>query len=89
MVGAKHTDSGSELGSPKRNHMFPNVSRHHLPVLGRSIVENPLHKIVAVLVTRNVNQRDSSPVEATFTDTIQISTQELAASYLQTLLHHL
>lgn len=69
--------------------MLSNVGRHHLAVLRCSVVKNPLHKIIAILVTRNVNQRNSSPVQAAFTDPVQISTQELAVPNLQTFLHHL
>ena len=48
-----------------------------------------MDKVVAVLVTCNVNQGNSSSIQATFADAVQIPSQELTAPNLQTLFHHL
>lgn len=77
MVGTKHANSRPKLGAPKRNHMLSNMGGHHLAVLRCSIVKNPLHKIVAILITRNINQRDPGPVQTTFADSVQITTQKI------------
>lgn len=69
--------------------MLPNVSCNHLAMLGRRIVEDPLDKVVAVLVARDVNQGDPSSVSAAFADPIQISAQEISTADLEALLDNL
>lgn len=67
--------------------MLPNVSCYHLAMLRCSIIQNPLDKIVAILIAGNVNQGNPSSVTATFTDTVKVATKELGSSNLQTLLN--
>ena len=69
--------------------MLSNVCRHHLSVLGGSIVENPLHKVVAVLVASYINQRDSGTITAALADTVEVAAQKLGTPNLETFLHHL
>jgi hypothetical protein len=61
----------------------------NLPMLGSSIVEDPLDEVVAVLVTRNVNQRDASAVSTSFTNAVQVARKKIAAPDLETLLDNL
>lgn len=88
MVGAKHANSRPKLGSTQRHHVLADVCCHYLSMLGRGIVQYPLHKIVAILVTRDINQRNSGPIQSAFTYAVEIAAQELAATNLQTLFHH-
>lgn len=88
MVGAKHSNSGAKLGASKRHHVLSNVRRHHLPVLRSGVIQNPLDQVVAVLVASNVNQRNSSPVPAPFTHTIQVATEEIRATDFKALFHN-
>jgi hypothetical protein len=53
---------------------------HHLTMLRSGVVKNPLDKVVAVLIARNVNQGDSSAVTAAFTDPIKVAPKELRSS---------
>lgn len=89
VIGAKHSNPGSKLRSPERDHVFPDVSSHHLSMLCSGVVENPLDQVVAVLITGNVNERDASPIPTALTDAIEVSAQELTAADLQTLFHNL
>lgn len=69
--------------------MLPDMRRHHFAVLGRRVVEDPLDEIVAVLVARNVNQRDPSTIATTLAHSVQVSAQKISPTNLQTLLNHL
>jgi hypothetical protein len=69
--------------------VFAYVGRDHFTMLRSGIVENPLHQVVAVLVASNVDQGNSSSVTPSFTDTVEIPSQEVAPAYLQALLHDL
>jgi hypothetical protein len=89
MVGAEHTDAGAKLGASEGDHVLSDVCRHHLSVLGGSIVENPLHQVVAILVAGNINQRDPGTITAALADTVEVAAQELGTPNLETLLHHL
>lgn len=68
--------------------MLANVGGHNLAMLRRGIVENPLNKVVSVLVARNIDQRDASAVSSTFAHAVQVASKELAPSNLEAFLHH-
>lgn len=89
VVGAQHPDARSKLGAPKRDHVFSYVGSNHLTMLRRSVVKNPLNKVISVLVAGNVNQRNAGAVAASLANSIKISTQELGTTNLETLLHNL
>ena len=89
VVGAQHPDTRSKLGAPERDHVLSYVGSNHLTVLRRSVVKNPLNKVVAVLVAGNINQRNAGAVAASLANSIKISTQELGTTNLETLLHNL
>ena len=77
MVGAKHTDARSEFGTPERHHVLPDVGSHHLTMLRRRIIENPLNKIVAILVAGNIDQRNPGAIATSLADTVEIATQKV------------
>lgn len=89
MIGTEHTDARSELGPTEGDHVLADMSSNDLTMLGRSIVQNPLDQVVAILIAGNVNQRDSSSVTAAFADTVEIAAEEVTTSNLETLLNNL
>ena len=58
-------------------------------MLSSRVVEYPLNKVVAVLITGNINQGNASAVLSTLTHTIEVTTQEIRAADFETLLHDL
>lgn len=62
---------------------------NHLAILRGSIVENPLDKIVAVLVTGDVDERDPGPVRTAFAYAIEVAAEKISPSYLEALLDDL
>ena len=88
-VGAKHANSGAELGSAEGHHVLANMLGNDFPVLRVGVSENVLDEVVAILVTRDVNQRNARAVETTLTDTIKITTEEINTPDLETLLNNL
>jgi hypothetical protein len=69
--------------------VLSDVGCHYFAMLRSRVVQDPLNKIVSVLVTRNVDKGDASAVKTPFADTIEIPTKKVAATNLQTLLNHL
>lgn len=88
MIGAEHTNSRAELGASKRHHMLANMGSHHFSVLWSGVVEDPLHKVVAVLITGNVNQGNARAITTTLTNPIKVTTEEVRATNLEALLHN-
>ena len=68
--------------------MLSNMRSHHVAVLWRCVIQNPLDQVITVLVAGNVDKRDSSPVAATLADSIEISAQKIPSANLETLLYH-
>lgn len=89
MVGAQHSDTRSKLGSSERDHVLSNMGSNHLTMLRRSVVKNPLNKVISVLVAGNVNQRNAGAVAASLANSIKISTEKLGTTNLEALLHNL
>ena len=88
VIGAQHPDTRSKLGAPERDHVLSNMGSNHLTMLRRSVVKNPLNKVISVLVAGNVNQRNAGAIAASLANSIKISTQELGTTNLETLLHN-
>lgn len=63
--------------------MLSNVLSNNLTVLRIGMSENILNEIVAVLVTRNVDQWDSRAVESALTDAIKIAAEEINTTNLE------
>lgn len=89
MVGTQHANSRSKFGSPERNHVLSNMGSHHLTMLRRSVVKNPLNKVISVLVTGNVNQWDAGAIAAPLTNSVKISAEKLSIPNFEALLHYL
>lgn len=87
VVSTEHAHSRTKLGSSERDHVLSNMGRHHLAMLRSGVVKNPLNKVVAVLIARNVNQGDSSAVTTTFADAIEVAPEKLGSSNLETFLN--
>ncbi len=67
--------------------MLPDMSRHNLPMLRDRIIENPLDKIVAILVARDINKWNSSAILAALANTIKITTKKVVSTNLETFLN--
>lgn len=57
--------------------MLSNVLSNDFPMLRVGMGENVLDEVVAVLVTRDIDQRNTRTVETTLTDTIKIATEKV------------
>ena len=57
--------------------MLSNVLSNDFPMLRVGMGENVLDEVVAVLVTRDIDQRNTWTVETTLTDTIKIATEKV------------
>lgn len=64
------------------------MGSYHLAMLRRSVVKNPLDKVISVLVTGNVNERDAGAILAPLANSIEISAEKLRIPNLETLLHY-
>lgn len=69
--------------------MLPNMGGDHLSMLRRSVVENPLDQVVAILIARNIDQGNTGAVSATFADAIKVATKKICAANLETFLDDL
>lgn len=88
-VGAEHTNSRAELGSTKRYHVLADMLSNNLTVLRVGVSENVLDEIVAVLITRNVNQWNTRAIKTTLADAIEITVEEVDTTNLEALLNDL
>ena len=57
--------------------MLSNVLSNDFPMLRVGMGENVLDEVVAVLVTRDIDQRNTRTIETTLTDTIKIATEKV------------
>ena len=89
MVGAKHTYTGAKLGSSKRDHVLPYMSRDPLTVLRRGVGEDILDQVVAVLVAGDIDEGNARAADAAFADSIKVSTQKIWTANLQAFLDNL
>lgn len=89
VVGAEHAYTGSKFGTTKRHHVLSDVGSYHISVLRGSVIEDPLHKIVPILIAGNVNQRDASAITTALADTVQVAAEKVSSSNLEAFLNHL
>lgn len=81
MVCAEHPHARTKLGASKRDHVLADMGSHHLTVLWGGIVQNPLNKIVSVLVTGNIDEWDPGSIGTALADAVEIAAQKISASY--------
>src|SRR5450432_3961204 len=88
-VGTEHANSRAELGPTKRHHMLSNMASNYLSMLRIGVSQDVLNKIVAILITGNIDQRDARTIQTAFTNTIQVAAKKLDAPNLETLFNNL
>jgi hypothetical protein len=88
-VGAEHTNSRTELGSTKRNHVLSDMLSNNLTVLRVGVGENVLDQVVSILITCNVDQWDAWAIKTAFADTVKIATEEVNTTNLEAFLNNL
>jgi hypothetical protein len=69
--------------------VLADVLGNNLPVLGVGVGQNILDEVVAVLVTRNVDQGNARTVKATLADAVKVTTKEINTANLEAFLDHL
>ena len=69
--------------------MLADVLSNDLTVLRVGVSQNVLNEIVAVLVTRNVDQWDSGTIVTAFANTIEVTTEKINTTNFETLLNNL
>jgi hypothetical protein len=62
--------------------VLANMLSNNFSVLRVGVSQNVLNEVVAILVTRYINQRDAGTVKTTLTDTIKIATEEVNSTNL-------
>lgn len=72
-VRTEHADPGTKFGSSERHHVLANVSGDDLTVLRIGMCEDVLDKVVAVLITRDVDEGNTGSVHTSLTDPIQVT----------------
>ncbi|CAF3511994.1 unnamed protein product [Fusarium graminearum] len=77
MVGAEHADTRTKLGTSQGDHVLSDVSGNNLAMLRRGVVENPLDEVVAILITRDVDEWDACTIATTLTDSVQVAAEEV------------
>jgi hypothetical protein len=89
MIGAKHANTGTKLGSTKRDHVLTDMSSDHFAMLRVGMSEDVLDEVIAILVTGNIDQRDPRTVMSAFADTIEVPAKKFGTSDLQAFLDNL
>ena len=69
--------------------MLANMCRHNLSMLWVGVGKDVLDEVVAILITGNIDQRNTRTINAALTDSIKISTKELRTTNLQAFLDYL
>jgi hypothetical protein len=87
-VGAEHTNTGAELGSTKRDHVFANVLSNNLTMLRVGVREDVLDEVVSILIARNVNQGNARTIVTTLTNSIEIAGKEVNTTNFEALLNN-
>jgi hypothetical protein len=65
------------------------MSGNHLTMLRASIIQNPLHQVIPILVASNVDQRNPGSIATAFANSVKITAQEIGSANLETLLYNL
>jgi uncharacterized metal-binding protein len=65
------------------------MGSNYLSVLRSRIIQDPLYKIVAILVAGNINQWDACPVVAPLANPIQVTAKEIRSSNFEALFNNL
>jgi len=69
--------------------VLANVLGDNLAMLRVGVCENVLDEVVAVLITRNINQGNARTIVVTFTDSIKVASKEVDTADLEALLNNL
>jgi hypothetical protein len=65
------------------------MSGNNLAMLRGGVVEDPLYEVIAILITRDVDQRDTCTVTTALTNSVQVTAEKFRTSNLETLLDNL
>lgn len=84
-VGAEHGDTRAVLGATKGDHVLADVCSNELAALGIGIGEDVLYKVVAELVTSNVDQRHARAIRASLAHDVEVAVEEVRATNLKAL----
>ena len=69
--------------------MLANMRSNNFPVLWVGVLQNILNQVIAILITGNVDQRDAGTIQATFTDTIKVTTKKVDTTNLKAFFNNL
>jgi hypothetical protein len=88
-VAAEHSDARSKLGATQGNHMLANVDADLLTVMDMSVHEDPLDQVIAILIARNVDERDAWSIWVSSGDDSEVAIKKLDTTNLEALLNNL
>ena len=69
--------------------MLSDVRGNNLSMLRIGVCEDVLNKVVAILVTGDINERDTWTICTALADSVQVTIQEFDTTNLETLLYDL
>ncbi len=88
-VGTEHTNSRAKFGATQRDHVLADMAGNELTMLGIGVRENVLDEVIAILITSNVDQRNSRTIKTAFADAVEVATEEFRTTNLETFLDNL
>lgn len=84
-VGTQHGDTGAVLGATKRDHVLADVSCDELAALRVGIGKDVLYKVVAKLVTSDVDKRHARAIRTGLAHDVEVAVEEVWATNLEAL----
>ena len=75
-VAAEHCDTRAKFGTAERDHMLANMDSNLLTLVVLGVHQNPLDKVVAVLITSNIDERNTWTIRMGRSDDSEIALEE-------------
>ena len=88
-VGAEHGDTRAVLGTAEGDHVLADVRGDELATLGIGVGEDVLYKVVAKLVTGDVDKRHARAIRTSLTYDVEVAIEEVRTTDLEALFNDL
>lgn len=86
-VATKHSNTRAVLRATKRNHVFANMHCNNFTMLRTAVSQDILNKVIAKLITGNVDEWHARTIRAAFADPFKVAVKELIAANLEAFLN--
>lgn len=87
-VATQHSHTRAEFGASEGDHMFANMAGNLLALMMVAVHQDPLNQVIAVLITRDVDQGNARSIRVGSGHTMQVLLHELCSTNLEALLNH-